>query len=63
MNLITCFLLTVAFTVVAILTGREIPNSGDTHVWLAPVCYISAILAVSFLVILLQGMSMSAVTL
>lgn len=63
MNLITCFLLTVAFTIVSILTGREIPKSGDTHVWLVPVYYISTILAVSFLVILLQGMSMSTVTL
>ena len=62
MSLTTCFLLTVAFTIVAILTGREIPNGGDTHVWLVPVCYISTILAVSFLVILLQGMSMSTVT-
>jgi hypothetical protein len=62
MNLITCFLLTVAFTIVAILTGRKIPKSGDTHVWLAPVYYISTILAASFLVFLLQGMSMSNVT-
>lgn len=63
MSLTTCFLLTVAFTIVAILTGREIPNGGDTHVWLVPVFYISTILAVSFLVILLEGMSMSTVTL
>lgn len=57
MNLITCFLLTVVFTIVAILTGREIPKSGDTHVWLVLVYYISTILAATFLVFSLQGMS------
>lgn len=62
MNLITCFLLTVAFTIVAILTGRKIPNRGDTHAWLVPAYYISTILAASFLVFFLQGMSMSTVT-
>lgn len=62
MSLISCFVLTVTFTTVAILSGRELPKNGDLHVWLAPVFYISAILAVSFLVILLQGMNMSIVT-
>ena len=57
MNLKTCFLLTVAFTIVAILTGRKIPNRGDTHAWLVLVYYISTILAASFLVFLLQGMN------